>query len=144
VTDKVIDNPIVNRPHDEPSRHFTFDDEGITDRIENSRRPPSYWIVPVFHQFEPVGPTTEINFVTVKDVMATSIERCHVNFVTLDGGNNTWERTVAMALDSEAQTGEGAIVGATRRAAVSLKLRVVVQGCCPCQVSNIPEPVHDK
>jgi type III restriction enzyme len=47
VTDKVIDNPILNRPYDEPSRHFAFDDEGITDRIENSRRPPSYWIVPV-------------------------------------------------------------------------------------------------
>jgi len=29
VTDKVIDNPIVNRPYDEPSRHFAFDDEGI-------------------------------------------------------------------------------------------------------------------
>ncbi len=42
VPDKVIDNPILNRPYDEPTRHFAFDDEGITDRIEDSRRPSSY------------------------------------------------------------------------------------------------------
>jgi type III restriction enzyme len=39
MTDKVIDNPILNRPYDEPSRHFAFDDGGITDRIEDSRHP---------------------------------------------------------------------------------------------------------
>ena len=43
MVDKVIDNPILNRPYDEPSRHFAFDDEGITDRIEDSRRPSSYF-----------------------------------------------------------------------------------------------------
>ncbi len=42
--DKVIDNPILNRPYDEPARHFAFDDEGITDRIEDSRRPSSYFV----------------------------------------------------------------------------------------------------
>ncbi|MGH3797617.1 MAG: BPTD_3080 family restriction endonuclease [Pseudonocardiaceae bacterium] len=57
-------------------------------------------IVPVFRQFEPVGSTAEVDFVTVKDVMATSSERCQVNFVTLDGGANAWERAVAQALDS--------------------------------------------
>ncbi len=58
-------------------------------------------IVPVFRQFEPVGSTADIDFVTVKDVMATSPQRCHVNFVTLDGADgNTWERAVATALDS--------------------------------------------
>jgi hypothetical protein len=35
MTDKVIDNPILNRPYDEPSRHLAFDDGGITDRIED-------------------------------------------------------------------------------------------------------------
>lgn len=44
VADKVIDNPILNRPYDEPTRHFAFDDEGITDRVEESRRPSSYFI----------------------------------------------------------------------------------------------------
>ena len=42
MADKVIDNPILNRPYDEPTRHFAFDDEGITDRIEDSRRPSSF------------------------------------------------------------------------------------------------------
>ncbi|MGH4016148.1 MAG: hypothetical protein ACRDSL_19935 [Pseudonocardiaceae bacterium] len=42
--DKVIDNPILNRPYDEPGRHFAFDDEGITDRIEDVRRPSSYFV----------------------------------------------------------------------------------------------------
>ncbi|MGQ0779082.1 MAG: hypothetical protein ACT4NY_32490 [Pseudonocardiales bacterium] len=44
VADKVIDNPILNRPYDEPSRHFAFDDEGITDRIVDARRPSSYFV----------------------------------------------------------------------------------------------------
>jgi len=57
--------------------------------------------VPVFRQFEPVGSTADVDFVTIKDVMATSAERSHVNFVTLDGpGGNAWERAVAAALDS--------------------------------------------
>ncbi len=44
MTDKVIDNPILNRPYDEPTRHFAFDDEGITDRVEESRRPSSFFV----------------------------------------------------------------------------------------------------
>ncbi|MGH3900468.1 MAG: DEAD/DEAH box helicase family protein [Pseudonocardiaceae bacterium] len=40
----MIDNPILNRPYDEPTRHFAFDDEGITDRIEDSRRSSSYFV----------------------------------------------------------------------------------------------------
>jgi type III restriction enzyme len=27
----VIENPILNSPFDEPTRHFRFDDDGITD-----------------------------------------------------------------------------------------------------------------
>jgi len=44
VADKVIDNPILNRPYEEPSRHFAFDDEGITDRVEEFRRPSSFFV----------------------------------------------------------------------------------------------------
>jgi len=29
----VIENPIINSPFDEPTRHFRFSDEGITDEI---------------------------------------------------------------------------------------------------------------
>jgi len=44
VADKVIDNPILNRPYNEPTRHFAFDDEGITDLVEDSRRPSSFFV----------------------------------------------------------------------------------------------------
>lgn len=40
----VIENPIVNSPFVEPRRHFMFDDEGITDRIDERRRPSSYFV----------------------------------------------------------------------------------------------------
>ena len=29
----VIENPIINSPFDEPTHHFRFTDEGITDEI---------------------------------------------------------------------------------------------------------------
>ena len=29
----VIENPIINSPFDEPTRHFRFSDEGITDEV---------------------------------------------------------------------------------------------------------------
>ena len=34
----VIENPIINSPFDEPTRHFRFSDEGITNEIDNGRR----------------------------------------------------------------------------------------------------------
>jgi type III restriction enzyme len=40
----VIENPVLNSPYDEPSRHFFFDEEGITDKIVASRRLSSYFI----------------------------------------------------------------------------------------------------
>jgi type III restriction enzyme len=40
----VIENPIINSPYDEPTRHFGFTDEGITDEILDGRRPSSYFI----------------------------------------------------------------------------------------------------
>jgi type III restriction enzyme len=32
----VIENPIINSPFDEPTRHFRFTDEGITDDLLES------------------------------------------------------------------------------------------------------------
>ena len=40
----VIENPIINSPFDEPTRHFRFSDEGITDEITNVRRTSSYFV----------------------------------------------------------------------------------------------------
>ena len=40
----VIANPIINSPFAEPSRHFFFDEEGITDRIVESRRRSEYFV----------------------------------------------------------------------------------------------------
>lgn len=40
----VIENPILNTPFAAPTRHFRFDDEGITDEIVDSRRPSSYFV----------------------------------------------------------------------------------------------------
>ena len=40
----VIENPIINSPFDEPTRHFRFTDEGITDEITDGRRTSSYFV----------------------------------------------------------------------------------------------------
>src|SRR5271165_72422 len=40
----VIENPIINSPFDEPTRHFRFSDEGITNEIDNGRRTSSYFV----------------------------------------------------------------------------------------------------
>ncbi len=40
----VIDNPILNSPFREPTRHFRFDDQGITNDIVEARRTSSYFI----------------------------------------------------------------------------------------------------
>jgi type III restriction enzyme len=40
----VIENPVLNSPYKEPTRHFKFSDEGITSEIEESRRISSYFI----------------------------------------------------------------------------------------------------
>ncbi len=40
----VIENPILNRPYEAPTRHFRFDDDGITDEIAEGRRPSSYFM----------------------------------------------------------------------------------------------------
>lgn len=40
----LIENPILNAPYEEPTRHFRFDDDGITDEIVEGRRPSSYFV----------------------------------------------------------------------------------------------------
>src|SRR5512136_2943198 len=40
----VIENPVINSPFDEPTKHFKFTDEGITNEIVEARRVSSYFI----------------------------------------------------------------------------------------------------
>ncbi len=40
----VIENPILNSPFTEPTRHFRFDDDGITDEIVDGRRRSEYFM----------------------------------------------------------------------------------------------------
>lgn len=40
----VIENPIINSPFGEPDRHFRFSDDGITNDIDQGRRPSSYFV----------------------------------------------------------------------------------------------------
>ncbi|CAN5302597.1 DEAD/DEAH box helicase family protein [soil metagenome] len=40
----VIDDPILNRPFEEPARHFRFDEDGITSQVVETRRPSSYFV----------------------------------------------------------------------------------------------------
>jgi type III restriction enzyme len=40
----IIPNPILNSPFDEPTRHFFFDEDGITDKPVESRRLSSYFV----------------------------------------------------------------------------------------------------
>jgi type III restriction enzyme len=44
MTRVVIENPVLNSPYDEPTRHFYFDEDGITDRVVDSRRISSYFV----------------------------------------------------------------------------------------------------
>ncbi len=40
----VIENPVLNSPFAEPTRHFRFDDDGITNEVATGRRVSSYFI----------------------------------------------------------------------------------------------------
>jgi type III restriction enzyme len=44
VADAVIDNPILNGPYNPPTRHWRFDDTGITDEIVEGRRSSGYFV----------------------------------------------------------------------------------------------------
>jgi type III restriction enzyme len=39
-----IENPILNSPFDAPARHFTFDEQGITATVAESRRKSAYFM----------------------------------------------------------------------------------------------------
>jgi type III restriction enzyme len=41
--DAIIENPILNSPFEEPTRHFKFTDDGITNEIIETRRLAGYF-----------------------------------------------------------------------------------------------------
>ncbi len=59
----VIENPILNSPFDEPTRHFKFTDEGITDEVVNGRRPSAYF-VPIAPPKKKMGAAQQLLFET--------------------------------------------------------------------------------
>jgi len=40
----IIENPVLNSPYEEPTRHFRFDQDGITDEILEARRVSAYFV----------------------------------------------------------------------------------------------------
>jgi type III restriction enzyme len=44
VPDVVIENPILNSPYKAPTRHWKFNDDGITNEIEEGRRKSAYFM----------------------------------------------------------------------------------------------------
>jgi len=40
----IIENPILNSPFDEPTRHFKFTEDGITDETVEARRVSAYFV----------------------------------------------------------------------------------------------------
>jgi type III restriction enzyme len=44
MTQVIIENPVINSPFNEPTRHFRFTDDGITNEKDDGRRPSSYFV----------------------------------------------------------------------------------------------------
>lgn len=59
----VIENPIINSPFYEPTCHFRFTDEGITDEIVEGRRDSSYF-VPIARPKKKKGSQNQLAFDT--------------------------------------------------------------------------------
>ena len=44
MTDALIENPILNSPYEEPTRHWKFTEDGITNEIVEGRRVSAYFM----------------------------------------------------------------------------------------------------
>ena len=44
MADVVIENPILNSPYEAPTRYWKFDDDGITDQVQEGRRQSAYFM----------------------------------------------------------------------------------------------------
>ena len=82
----VIDNPILNSPFDEPTRHFRFDEQGITNDIVETRRISSYF-TPIA-QPKQKGKTGEAR--KDKAAKVTTAQTLWVPAVNSHGGFGRW------------------------------------------------------
>lgn len=100
--DRVIANPIINGPYAEPTRHFRFDDDGISDETVEGRRPSSYFVpVPRPRKGAP---------------------QLHIGELTAEGGHRRCRRGVAgRCADGEPGVGPGSAVRTSRRLVVAMK-----------------------
>jgi len=58
-------------------------------------------VLPMFRPDETTGSTDQVDFFTTREVYPADPERCHVNFVVLDGpAGNTWESAMAQVLET--------------------------------------------
>ncbi len=61
-------------------------------------------VLPMLRPYDREGSTDDVSFFTTKQVYPTAEERCHVNYVVLDGPTgNTWEEHVAQVLEAMPQ-----------------------------------------
>jgi type III restriction enzyme len=61
VPDVVIENPILNSPYKAPTRHWRFNDDGITNEIEDGRRKSAYFM-PIPASRRRAGAQQELEF----------------------------------------------------------------------------------
>jgi type III restriction enzyme len=61
VADVVIENPILNSPYGRPTRHWKFNDDGITNEIEEGRRASAYFM-PIPASRRRAGAQQELEF----------------------------------------------------------------------------------
>ena len=58
-------------------------------------------VLPMLRPYDREGSTADVSFFTTKQVYPTAEERCHVNYVVLDGpAGNAWEEHVARVLEA--------------------------------------------
>ena len=92
----VINNPILNSPFAEPSRHWALDQNGIPTGVMAEGRRRSEFIVPVPPPNE-AGSSSHVRFGTTKTNFWTPrADKCPINLVVCD---QDWEAAAAQALD---------------------------------------------
>ena len=89
MADVVIENPVINSPYDEPTRHFRFGEEGITNEIVEGNGDQS-----VFHA-DPAAPKkrSQLSFRHGVDARSDRGEQVHqpgAGEVGRGGGAGTW------------------------------------------------------
>jgi hypothetical protein len=104
----VIENPIINSPFEEPTRHFRFDEQGITNQIVVERRISQYF-VPIakprntakerqltFEEWTEDRIEENKTVIAMRDTYKTQPDKSHVSHVV--GDTKSWEQKMAQTL----------------------------------------------